>query len=635
MEIEDVPKEPDTMQIETETGPAEAQTEHHLRDRKALKAKKDARLGRETSFWSLSDKATVQAKRKSQPVDRFTPDTPVKSPKKPKTRSGDSKPKPYRTMFLEAVRESGSKKGPTMSTISKYVHSNYQVSSGYSHYLSAAASKLIDEKVIVKDGQRYKLAKKGSQSKKKQDKRPVRKSKAKQTTMKKPLKKTQKMQVESESSSSSSESEFGEKAKKKPTPKKASPKITTPKKTTPKKTTPKKTTKRVSKKTTEKEDVDTETTGPTTRSVKKKSIPQAGPPPGATAKRAPKSKPALTRAPSTTIAHAEKPLEKTIIKTELEIIFCFDTTGSMYDWLENVQTKIGEIVSKLLEDIQGIRIGIIALGDYEQTKPEPYVIKIKDFTTDVDEIVSFIFGVEPTYGGDWEEAYELALKKARTKFSWSPGFKKALVVIGDAVPHGKDEYKKIDWEEQLDLLIKQDIRVYGVQCNTNNEQVTEFFKQLAERSGGEHLSDLHELDSLEEIIKGLCYREAAEVQYEVHEKEIIERISRLKRQGSAEIVLPTEMDTESSLTDADVLAIHNAIHDPNQTQISIAGVQHDIAVGHAGCRFADIEGLTFIQQNTEKDTKYAKMAKENGNIITWIVRGGRWGLIIDQDIVRR
>lgn len=95
--------------------------------------------------------------------------------------------------------------------------------------------------------------------------------------------------------------------------------------------------------------------------------------------------------------------------------------------------------------------------------------------------------------------------------------------------------------------------------------------------------------------------------------------------------------------------IHNAIHDPTQTHVTIGGVQRDIAVGmtekfpeeleltgvgHAGCRFADVEGLTFIQQNTEKDTKYAKMATE-GHVITWIVQSGRWGLIIDQDIVRR
>lgn len=30
-------------------------------------------------------------------------------------------------------------------------------------------------------------------------------------------------------------------------------------------------------------------------------------------------------------------------------------------------------------------------------------------------------------------------------------------MIGDAVPHGKDEYRNIDWEEELDLLVKMQV----------------------------------------------------------------------------------------------------------------------------------------------------------------------------------
>lgn len=48
-----------------------------------------------------------------------------------------------------------------MSSISKYVQSNYDVSANSTHYLSAAASKLIDENVITKNGKHYQLAKTG------------------------------------------------------------------------------------------------------------------------------------------------------------------------------------------------------------------------------------------------------------------------------------------------------------------------------------------------------------------------------------------------------------------------------------------------------------------------------------------
>ena len=43
-----------------------------------------------------------------------------------------------------------------------------------------------------------------------------------------------------------------------------------------------------------------------------------------------------------------------------------------------------------------------------------------------------------TFGGDFEECYELVLREARTKFKWSKddGVTKSVVVIGDATPHG-------------------------------------------------------------------------------------------------------------------------------------------------------------------------------------------------------
>jgi len=347
-------------------------------------------------------------------------------------------------------------------------------------------------------------------------------------------------------------------------------------------------------------------------------------------------KPTLRREPTTTIETASTSLKNPLPEVQLEMIFCFDTTGSMYEWLENVREKIGEIVTRLLSDVRGIRIGIIAFGDYAQIKEEPYVIQIKDFSTNVDEIVSFVFNVDKTFGGDWEEAYELALRQARTEFSWTEGFSRALVMIGDATPHGKDDQinkEKIDWEEELKLLIKEKVKIYGVQCNTHNEKTTAFFEAISNRSGGSHLQ-LEQIEALGELLKGLAYREAAEVQFQAHSTEIKERIAGLKRHGSAQLVLPEETNFDTIFSDEDVLKIHNAIHDSEKQSVEIEGVSHDIAVGTAGCRFVRIKELTFIQQNKEKDTKYARMSLE-GHVITWICHEGRWGLIIDQDIVRK
>jgi hypothetical protein len=61
--------------------------------------------------------------------------------------------------------------------------------------------------------------------------------------------------------------------------------------------------------------------------------------------------------------------------------------------------------------------------------------------------------LEATGGGDAPEAYELALREAR-KLSWTKGYSKALVIIGDEVPHCPSyTTEKINWfDEVVDII---------------------------------------------------------------------------------------------------------------------------------------------------------------------------------------
>jgi len=145
--------------------------------------------------------------------------------------------------------------------------------------------------------------------------------------------------------------------------------------------------------------------------------------------------------------------------------------------------------------------------------------------------------------------------------------------------------------------------------------------------------ELSQFAKMKEVFLGLCYREATEFQYQQHSAQI----SKLKRKDSAQLLLPAEMDISEleGFNEADILKVHNAIHDPGQTAVEVNGVSHEIAVGEAGCRFVRTSGgIIFIQQNKEKDTKYARLALE-GRAVTWICHTGRWGLIVDDTIVRK
>ena len=122
-----------------------------------------------------------------------------------------------------------------------------------------------------------------------------------------------------------------------------------------------------------------------------------------------------------------------MIRNNVEVVFSFDTTGSMYPCLTQVRKKVKGTVQRLAKEIPGIRIGIIAHGDYCD-KNSSYVTKALDLTDDADAISRFVEKVGPTGGGDAPECYELVLKEAQG-LSWSKGYTKALVMIGDDVPH--------------------------------------------------------------------------------------------------------------------------------------------------------------------------------------------------------
>ncbi len=139
----------------------------------------------------------------------------------------------------------------------------------------------------------------------------------------------------------------------------------------------------------------------------------------------------------------------------MEIVFSFDTTGSMGDALTQVKCHLQDTVTRLFADIPSLRIAIFAHSDY--CGHSGYVTKYVDFTNDIKTLTDFVKGCSSTCGCDYDECYELVLKETREKLSWSPATQRILVMIGDAMPHPTNythANKKgtIDWKEEAQLL---------------------------------------------------------------------------------------------------------------------------------------------------------------------------------------
>jgi hypothetical protein len=204
----------------------------------------------------------------------------------------------------------------------------------------------------------------------------------------------------------------------------------------------------------------------------------------------------------------------------IEIVFSFDTTGSMYPCLTQVRRKIKNTVTRLIDEIPLIKIGIIAHGDYCD-EGSTYVTKIFNISGDVDAICDFVQNVEPTGGGDAPECYELVLHESQS-LSWSKSATKSLVLIGDDIPHPPAHNpKKLNWRKELDKLAEADITVYGVQA-LNRPHATPFYQELAEKSGGFHIN-LDQFSYISDLFLAVCYQQSSNDQLQAYEQEVIDQ----------------------------------------------------------------------------------------------------------------
>lgn len=291
----------------------------------------------------------------------------------------------------------------------------------------------------------------------------------------------------------------------------------------------------------------------------------------------------------------------------------------------------------------------MAHGDYCDYRN--FVLKRLDLSNDIGALCDFIKGIEGTFGGDREECYELVLQEAQS-LQWSATSAKALVVIGDSSPHAATEYRKITWQEELEKLKLMGVRIYGVRCGESKDS---FYDEISEETGGNTL-EISRFGDIVELVMGLCYLEAAErVGRERRIRDTVNEQSSSKGEEGSSSANLMDVDVEKEgnqmeryfefpenhvegdeneegggIDAGDAMKIHFAIHS-SQKEVQVRGQSFEISIGRAGCKFVKVGKQTFIEQNKDRrGSEYAKMAIE-GRKITWIIKNGKWGLIIGEN----
>jgi hypothetical protein len=209
----------------------------------------------------------------------------------------------------------------------------------------------------------------------------------------------------------------------------------------------------------------------------------------------------------------------------IDVVISFDTTGSMSSVLAQVRQKITQTVERLMGELPDIHIGIIVHGDYCDA-PSTYVTRHLDLTHNTMSITDFVEHTPSTGGGDAPECYELVLHEAQ-ELSWRPEARRILVMIGDDVAHEvHDNPRHLDWRAEVAALAARGINIYAVQA-LNRRNAKAFYREMAETSGGYHLS-LGQFSEITAMLIAICYRQHTDLKLLTYEQEL-QREGRMSR----------------------------------------------------------------------------------------------------------
>ncbi len=129
---------------------------------------------------------------------------------------------------------------------------------------------------------------------------------------------------------------------------------------------------------------------------------------------------------------------------QADILFAFDTTGSMDEVISAGRQSAVEIMSNLQALIGDVRFGVVDFRDYPdfplgESGDWPYRLR-QALTRHMSDVQTSIDELESGGGGDVEEAYTRVLYEAYAdqRIDWRPEARRFIVVFGDSIPHDDD-----------------------------------------------------------------------------------------------------------------------------------------------------------------------------------------------------
>ena len=202
---------------------------------------------------------------------------------------------------------------------------------------------------------------------------------------------------------------------------------------------------------------------------------------------------------------------------QLDLVFIVDNTGSMGPYIQNVKTKILEIIRTIKKEelCHRLRVGLVSYRDHPPEETT-YITQKYELSSDTSNIEQNVLQMDASGGGDGPEAVSTALQ-VMNKMEYLNESAKIAVLIGDAPPHGVESGDRwpqgtpdgAKWDKEAKKSFDKGIIIHTVGCFpeiTNYQKGVETYEKIAGLSQGRFIP-LEKAELLVNIITGLAVEE--------------------------------------------------------------------------------------------------------------------------------
>ncbi len=150
-------------------------------------------------------------------------------------------------------------------------------------------------------------------------------------------------------------------------------------------------------------------------------------------------------------------------KSQVDIAFVVDATGSMGDEITYLKAELNDVIGRVKDEMPDTRVNLGSV--FYRDTGDKYLTRKSDFSTDISKTIDFIIKQNADGGGDYPEAVEDALDVALNELNWSDeSTSRLMFLVLDAPPSTSEEVNK-KMAALTQKAAEKGVRIIPVACS--------------------------------------------------------------------------------------------------------------------------------------------------------------------------